>query len=54
MEKPRTQFALQSRVLHWLMAAMLLAMLFIGVGMVASLAVPYSWSPFIDRSESRY
>jgi cytochrome b561 len=35
--KPRTQFALQSRILHWLMAAMLLAMLFIGVSMVASL-----------------
>lgn len=33
----RTQFALQSRILHWLMAAMLLAMLFIGVTMVASL-----------------
>ncbi len=32
-----TQFALQSRILHWLMAAMLLAMLFIGVTMVASL-----------------
>ncbi|HEY8899575.1 MAG TPA: cytochrome b/b6 domain-containing protein [Chthoniobacterales bacterium] len=35
--KPRTQFALQSRILHWLMAAMLLAMLFIGAAMVASL-----------------
>ena len=35
--KPRTQFALQSRILHWVMAAMLLAMLFIGVTMVASL-----------------
>ena len=35
--KTRTQFALQSRILHWLMAAMLLAMLFIGVTMVASL-----------------
>src|ERR1700719_3909487 len=33
----RTQFAFQSRILHWLMAAMLLAMLFIGVSMVASL-----------------
>jgi cytochrome b561 len=32
-----TQFALLSRILHWLMAAMLLAMLFIGVAMVASL-----------------
>jgi cytochrome b561 len=35
--KPPTQFALQSRILHWLMAAMLLVMLFIGVTMVASL-----------------
>lgn len=33
-----TQFALLSRILHWLMAAMLLSMLFIGVSMVASLA----------------
>jgi cytochrome b561 len=32
-----TQFALFSRILHWLMAAMLLAMLFIGAAMVASL-----------------
>lgn len=32
-----TQFAYFSRILHWLMAAMLLAMLFIGAGMVASL-----------------
>src|SRR6202011_3993771 len=32
-----TQFALLSRILHWLMAAMLLAMLFIGASMVTSL-----------------
>src|SRR5271156_2998411 len=32
-----TQFALPSRILHWLMAACLLAMLFIGVSMVVSL-----------------
>jgi cytochrome b561 len=32
-----TQFAVFSRILHWLMAALLLAMLFIGVTMVASL-----------------
>ena len=32
-----TQFAFLSRILHWLMAAMLLAMLFIGVSMVSSL-----------------
>ena len=35
--EPRTRFALLSRILHWLMAAMLLTMLFIGVSMVASL-----------------
>jgi cytochrome b561 len=35
--KPGTQFALQSRILHWLMVVLLLAMLFIGVSMVASL-----------------
>jgi cytochrome b561 len=34
---PPTQFARLSRILHWLMAVMLLAMLFIGVSMVASL-----------------
>jgi cytochrome b561 len=32
-----TQFALSSRLLHWLMAGMLLTMLFIGAAMVASL-----------------
>ena len=34
----RGQFMLFSRILHWTMAAMILAMLFIGVAMVASLA----------------
>jgi cytochrome b561 len=37
MNKNPNQFALLSRILHWLMAAMLLAMLFIGVAMVSSL-----------------
>jgi cytochrome b561 len=32
-----TQFAFLLRILHWLMAALLVAMLFIGVSMVASL-----------------
>jgi cytochrome b561 len=32
-----TQFAVRSRILHWLMAAMLLTMLFVGVTMVSSL-----------------
>lgn len=37
MNNGHSQFAYQSRILHWLMAAMLLTMLFIGVTMVASL-----------------
>lgn len=37
MSNGRSQFAYLSRILHWLMAAMLLTMLFIGVTMVASL-----------------
>ena len=41
-------FTLASRVLHWLMAAMILAMLFIGVGMVASLT-DYHWLVDIHR-----
>jgi cytochrome b561 len=32
-----TQFSVLSRILHWLMAAMLLTMLFIGMSMVSSL-----------------
>jgi cytochrome b561 len=35
---PPAQFARLSRILHWLMAAMLLSMLFIGVAMVSSLS----------------
>ena len=37
MASNSTQFALASRILHWLMAAMLLTMLFIGVSMISSL-----------------
>jgi cytochrome b561 len=46
--RPRTKFALQSRLLHWLMAVMILAMLFIGVAMVSSLA-DYRWLVAIHR-----
>ncbi|TCK23584.1 cytochrome b561 [Ancylobacter aquaticus] len=46
MDTPR--FALFSRLLHWLMALMILAMLFIGIGMVASLA-DYHWLLSIHR-----
>jgi cytochrome b561 len=43
-----TQFAVLSRILHWLMAAMLLTMLFIGVAMVSSLG-NYHWLVAIHR-----
>jgi cytochrome b561 len=33
---PQVRFPIFSRLLHWLMAAMIIAMLFIGVGMVSS------------------
>jgi len=36
-------FALPARILHWLMAAAILAMLFIGVGMVASVSERHAW-----------
>jgi len=36
-------FTLPARILHWLMAAMILAMLFIGVGMVASVSERHAW-----------
>ncbi|VWD20569.1 cytochrome B561 [Burkholderia contaminans] len=38
MMKASTTFGLPARVLHWVMAAMIIAMLFIGVGMVASVS----------------
>jgi cytochrome b561 len=41
MPSPQTQFTVLMRVLHWLMAAMVLTMLGIGVAMVASLGDYY-------------
>jgi len=43
-----TQFAVLSRILHWLMAAMLLTMLFIGAAMVCSLG-NYHWLVAVHR-----
>jgi cytochrome b561 len=42
------QFTMFSRILHWTMAVMILAMLFIGVGMVASLS-DYHWLVSIHK-----
>lgn len=36
-------FRLPARVLHWLMATMILSMLFVGAGLVASVSERHSW-----------
>ena len=41
MSGPATVFALPARLLHWLMAALILAMLFIGAGMVSTASSAY-------------
>src|SRR6202021_4310007 len=41
MIRSRQRFTLVQRVLHWLMAICILAMLFIGVGMVSSVMPKY-------------
>jgi len=43
MSAPSNHFALLVRLLHWLMALMILAMLFIGAGMVASVSERHEW-----------
>jgi cytochrome b561 len=49
MKTARTHFSLPSRLLHWLMAAMILAMLFIGAGMVASVSERHQWLVSIHK-----
>ena len=43
MARPTDLFAWPARLLHWLMAALIVAMLFIGVGMVASVSERHDW-----------
>jgi cytochrome b561 len=43
MKTTSTQFVLAARVLHWLIALLILTMLFIGVGMVASVSERHEW-----------
>jgi hypothetical protein len=43
MSTPTTHFAPLARALHWLMALMVIAMLFIGAGMVASVSERHEW-----------
>ncbi|WP_191488992.1 cytochrome b [Pseudomonas sp. FEN] len=43
MNAPSSHFAPVARLLHWLMALMILAMLFVGAGMVASVSERHEW-----------
>ena len=43
MSEPTTHFAPLARLLHWLMAMMIIAMLFIGAGMAASVSERHEW-----------
>jgi cytochrome b561 len=43
MTRSPSQFVLAARVLHWLMAILIVSMLFIGVGMVASVSERHAW-----------
>jgi cytochrome b561 len=49
MPSPATRFSLISRLLHWLMAGLILAMLLIGIGMVASVSERYELLVAIHR-----
>ena len=43
MQHDSTMFSFTARVLHWLMAVMIVAMVFIGIGMVASVSERHLW-----------
>jgi cytochrome b561 len=43
MSTPTKHFAPLARALHWLMAVMVIAMLFVGAGMVASVSERHEW-----------
>ena len=49
MNSQPTHFAPLARLLHWLMALMILAMLFIGAGMVASVSERHEWLLHIHK-----
>ncbi len=49
MNSPTARFPAASRWLHWLMAVMIVAMLFIGIGMVASVSRRYQILVSIHR-----
>jgi cytochrome b561 len=42
MSSPHTRFPVGSRLLHWTMAILIVAMLFIGIGMAATVSTRYA------------
>jgi cytochrome b561 len=50
MSRPATRFALLSRILHWAMAALVIAMLFIGIGMVSTISPRYDLLLSVHRT----
>ena len=50
MIRPAHRFPLLSRLLHWTMAALVLAMLFIGIGMVSTISPRYAQLVSIHKS----
>lgn len=49
MSNTTGMFVLSARILHWLMAVLILAMLFIGIGMVASVSERHEWLIHIHK-----
>lgn len=49
MARSSTSFTFTARVLHWLMAVMIISMLFIGIGMVASVSERHEWLVAIHK-----
>lgn len=43
MQHDSSTFSVTARVLHWIMAVMIVAMIFIGIGMVASVSERHLW-----------
>jgi cytochrome b561 len=50
MIRPAHRFPLLSRLLHWTMAVLVLAMLFIGIGMVSTVSARYAMLVSIHKS----
>jgi len=50
MNRPAHRFPLLSRILHWTMAVLVLAMLFIGIGMVSTVSSRYATLVSVHKS----